>query len=84
MTNNMLIFFFLQSYQSENISASLFERWCDSRGISYFRFNPLFDGSIPIPENVSIETLISIIIQTISHIATGNGKENIEKLLKEM
>jgi hypothetical protein len=77
-------FFFFQSYQSESISASLCERWCESRGISYFRFNPLFKESIPIPENASIETLINVIIQTISHIATGNGREKIEKLQKEV
>lgn len=82
--NFYLTKFYLQSYQSESISTTLCERWCGSRGISFFRFNPLLQESIPIPENASIETLINVIIQTISHIATGIGKEKIKELLKEV
>ena len=71
----------LQSYHSENISAKLCERWCESRRISFIRFNPLLRESIPIPEEANIETLINVIIQTISHVATGGGKEKIKELL---
>ena len=40
--------------------------------------------NIPIPEEASIETLVNIIIQTISHVATGDGRNKVKEMLKDV
>ena len=76
------VVFFLQNYQSEEISTSLCQRWCESRHITFLRFNPLLGESIPVPEEASIKTLINVVIYTISHVAsaTGEGKDKIKAI----
>ena len=74
----------VQCYQSEGVSSAICEKWCESRDIYFFRFNPLLEENIPVPEEVSLDALINVAIKTITHIATEDGKENLERLQKEL
>ena len=74
----------LQSCQSEEVSTSVCRQLCQARGINFIRFNPLLSEYIPIPEEASIETLVNVIITTITHVATGEGKEVVKSMLREL
>ena len=68
------------------MSASVCQQLCQARAINFIRFNPLLSltESIPIPEEASIGTLINVIIGTIAHVATGEGKETLKEMLKDL
>ena len=71
-----------QSCQSEEVSTSVCRQLCQARGINFIRFNPLLSENIPIPEEASIETLVNVMITTITHVATGDGKEIVKDMLR--
>lgn len=64
------------------MSAACCRHWCESQNISFIRFNPLLEEELPVPETAGVETLINIVIQTMSHIATDHdgGQEQLKAI----